>query len=162
MKEMRPTTGRVLLALFNILGPLDGKSFLDLFSGSGQITLEAKKRGAENICSIESDRKRYEAIVKKVPKDVKCFCMDVRRAVSRFAKKGESFNIIFADPPYDLGWGQELPKLIDNNNFVLSDNGIFVYEHSEREEIFELDLNKWSREDRVYGGTILTFYKKEI
>ena len=49
MKEMRPTTGKVMQALFNILGPLRGKSFLDLFSGSGQIALNAYKRGADGV-----------------------------------------------------------------------------------------------------------------
>lgn len=160
MKEMRPTTGRVLLALFNILGPLEGMSFLDLFSGSGQVAFEAEKRGAESVCFVESERKRYVEIVKKAPKGVKSFCIDARRAVSKFSKNKVSFDIIFADPPYDLGWGQELPKLIDDHSSILSDNGFFIYEHSVKEDVLELDSLEWSREDRVYGSTVLTFYKR--
>ncbi len=53
-------------------------------------------------------------IVKTMPEDVKCLCMDVRRALSKFAKNGESFDVIFADPPYGLGWGAELPKAVIN------------------------------------------------
>ena len=160
MKEMRPTTGRVLLALFNILGPLKEKSFLDLFSGSGQIAMEASKRGATLVYSVESDKKRYAELVRRVPKDAKCLCMDVRRAVPRFSKRMEKFDIIFADPPYGLDWGLELPSIIGNNGSILSDEGIFIYEHSDKEKICELDLNNWSRDDRVYGGTILSFYKR--
>lgn len=160
MKEMRPTTGKVLLALFNILGPLDGKSFLDLFAGSGQISAEAARRHADKVCCVESDKKRHADIVKRLPKDVKCLCMDVRRAVSRFAKNGESFDIIFADPPYELGWGKEFPELIESSDGVLSDGGVIIFEHSDREEIKELSAEKWETEDRAYGGTVLTFYRR--
>ena len=62
MKEMRPTTGKVVLALFNILGSLRENSFLDLFSGSGQIAIEAFKKVASPVYSVESERKRAAEI----------------------------------------------------------------------------------------------------
>ncbi len=71
MKEMRPTTGKVTLALFNILGNIHGRSFLDLFSGSGQIALTAARKGAAPVVSVESERKRHAEIVKKAPAGVK-------------------------------------------------------------------------------------------
>ena len=160
MKEMRPTTNKVMQALFNILGPLESKSFLDLFSGSGQIALNAYKRGARRVSLVESERKRFGDIVKNMPEDVKCHCMDVRRALARFAKDGESFDIIFADPPYGLGWGVELPKLIYKHSEVLSPNGPLILEHSEKEK--SDDIPGWEREDRVYGGTVLTFYRRSV
>ncbi len=160
MKEMRPTTGKVLQALFNILGSLEGKSFLDLFSGSGQIGLNAYQRRAESVCLVESDRKRHFDIVKNMPEDVKCLCIDVRRALSRFAKNGESFDVIFADPPYGLGWGTELPQLICRYSEVLSTDGTLIFEHSEKEKAD--DIPGWKREERTYGGTVLTFYKRSV
>ena len=160
MKEMRPTTGKVMQALFNILGPLNGNSFLDLFSGSGQIALNAYKRGADPVSLVESERKRFGDIVKTMPEDVKCLCMDVRRALSKFAKNGESFDVIFADPPYGLGWGAELPKLIYKHSEVLSPNGTLIFEHSEKEDAD--DIPGWEREERTYGGTVLTFYKRSV
>lgn len=160
MKEMRPTTGKVLLALFNILGSLRDSRFLDLFSGSGQVAASAYKKGASEVCCVESERKRHADIVKKVPSGVKCLCMDARRAVAKFAKNGEQFDIIFADPPYELGWGSEFPALIDANDSVLADGGVVVFEHSDREEIADLDSERWDREDRAYGGTVLTFYRR--
>ena len=160
MKDMRPTTGKVLLALFNILGPLDGKRFLDLFSGSGQVAAQARRRGAEYVCAVESDRKRHAEMAKKLPHDVATLCMDVRRALGRFVKKGESFDIIFADPPYELGWGKELPALLENNAEALCDGGLFIFEHSDREAAADVAAQGWEREDRAYGGTVLTFYKK--
>ena len=160
MKEVRPTTGKVLQALFNILGPLKGKSFLDLFSGSGQIALNAYRKGADPVCLVESDRKRHGGIVKTMPEDVKCLCMDVRRALSRFVKSGESFDVIFADPPYGLGWGVELPQLIFKHSEVLFPNGTLIFEHSEKEDAD--DIPGWEREERTYGGTVLTFYKRSV
>ena len=160
MKEMRPTMGKVMQALFNILGSLEGKSFLDLFSGSGQITLNAYKRGADRVSLVESERKRFGDIVKTMPEDVKCLCMDVRRALSRFAKDGESFDVIFADPPYGLSWGAELPQLIFKHSEVLSPNGTLIFEHSEKEDAD--DIPGWEREERTYGGTVLTFYKRSV
>lgn len=162
MKEMRPTAGRVFLALFNILGPLEGLSFLDLFSGSGKIAAEAFRRGAYPVCAVESDRKRHCGIMKNVPDGVECLCMDARRAVARFAKRGAAFDVIFADPPYELGWGREFPALLEACPSVLADGGAAVLEHSSGEELLELPAAEWSREDRAYGGSVLTFYRKVI
>lgn len=160
MKEMRPTTGKVALALFNILGNLRGRSFLDLFSGSGQIAIAAAKKGASPVALVESEKKRFGDIIKKAPGDVKCLCMDVRRAAARMAKAGESFDVIFADPPYKLGWGRELIEIFAANSSILAPGGVFVFEHSEEEEPAPLDEAVWLREDRRYGGTVLSFYSR--
>ena len=160
MKEMRPTSGKVLLALFNILGNIHEKSFLDLFSGSGKIAATAHQKGAFPVVLVEADRRRHAAIVKKLPSGVKCLCADVRRAVPKLAKNGESFDIIFADPPYNLGWGEELPNLIAANEQILARGGLFIFEHSEEEAPAELDVGLWSRDDRKYGGTVLSFYTR--
>ena len=141
MKEMRPTSGKVLLALFNILG-------------------KARLKGASPVVLVESDRKRHAAIVKSAPDGVKCLCADVRRAVPRLAKNGESFDVIFSDPPYNLGWGEELPALIAANESILARGGVWIFERSEEEEPAQLDAEKWEREDRKYGGTVLSFYTR--
>ena len=160
MKEMRPTTGKVTLALFNILGNIHGRSFLDLFSGSGQIALTAARKGAAPVVSVESERKRHAEIVKKAPAGVKCLCFDVRRAVARFANNGVRLDIIFAHPPYNLGGGEEYPKLMAANGEILAPNGVIIFEHSEEEEPAAMDEAEWEREDRRYGGTVLSFYSR--
>lgn len=160
VKEMRPTSGKVMLALFNILGNIHEKSFLDLFSGSGRVAASARLKGASPVVLVESDRKRHAAIVKSAPDGVKCLCADVRRAVPRLAKNGERFDIIFSDPPYNLGWGAELPELIAANESILAEGGVWVFERSEEEEPAPLDAEKWEREDRKYGGTVLSFYTR--
>lgn len=158
MKEVRPTTGKALSALFNILGPLEGRSFLDLFSGSGKVALSAYERGAYPVCLVESDRYRFLNIVKTVPDDVECLCIDVRRACSMFVKKEKSFDVVFADPPYGLGWGNELPRLIMRYSGIVSSDGLFVFEHSEKEPADM--IRGWHTERRAYGSTVLTFYRR--
>ena len=160
MKEMRPTTGKVMQALFNILGPLYGSSFLDLFSGSGQISFEAARRGASPVCSVESERKRQMDIAKRAPDGVKCLCMDARRAAAKLAKNGERFDVVFADPPYQLGWGAELPALIAENEAVVAEGGVFIFEHSVKEAAAEMP-EPWQSEERSYGSTVLTFYRRK-
>lgn len=160
MKEMRPTTGKVLLALFNILGPLDGKGFLDLFAGSGQVAAEAARRRAGEVYAVESDKKRFALMSKKLPAGVKALCMDVRRAVPRFVKNGQTFDIIFADPPYELGWGREFTELMEKNAGILAPGGVIVLEHSDREPAKEMDPAAWRREQRNYGGTALSIYRR--
>ncbi len=158
MKEMRPTSGKVMLALFNILGNLHGRSFLDLFSGSGRVAASALQKGASPVVSVESDRRRHAAIVKSVPAGVKCLCADVRRAVPRLVKSGGRFDVIFSDPPYNLGWGEELPRLMAENPEILAEGGVWIFERSEEEE--PLTPEGWEREDRKYGGTVLSFYTR--
>lgn len=160
MKEMRPTTGKVLLALFNILGPLDGKGFLDLFAGSGQVAAEAARRRAGEVYAVESDKKRFALMSKKLPSGVKTLCMDVRRAVPRFVRNGQKFDIIFADPPYELGWGREFTELMEKNAAILAPGGVIVLEHSDREPVKEMDPAAWQREQRNYGGTVLSIYRR--
>ena len=160
MKEMRPTTGKVLLALFNILGNINGLSFLDLFSGSGQVAAAAAKKGAAPVVAVESERSRASQIMKTAPQSVKVLCLDVRRAAAKFAKNGYEFDIIFADPPYMLGWGREFIELVSANDKILSQDGVLIFEHSADEEPAPLDEAKWQREDRKYGGTVLCFYRR--
>ncbi|KEJ91765.1 RsmD family RNA methyltransferase [Synergistes jonesii] len=160
MKEMRPTMGVVKSALFNILGNINGRSFLDLFSGSGQIALEAHRRGAAPVVCVEAERSRHAEIAKRAPRRLTCLRMDARRAVSRFAKRGESFDIIFADPPYKLGWGKEFPRLIAENIGILAAGGVIIFEHAEEEEAADIAPG-WAREERRYGGAVLTLYRRE-
>lgn len=157
MKEFRPTSNKVAQALFNILGDVAGLRFLDLFSGSGQIAFRAAEKGAD-VTLVESDRKNFGDILKKTAPDIRCMNLDVRRALPKLLREDRQFDIIFADPPYMLGWGRELPKLLDANGKLLAYGAVFVFEHSEREIPSFSEL--WTTEQRAYGGTTLTFARR--
>lgn len=153
---VRPTTGRVMGALFSILtssGHLPGARFLDLFAGSGAISLEAIRRGASSVVAVESDRRRADAISRALSGErdrARVVCADVRRSLPRLGE----FDVVFADPPYCEGWGVELPALISASSGLIASGGVFVFERSSREEAAPL-ATPW--DDRRYGETVLSF-----
>ena len=165
MKDVRPTSGKVLQALFNILGDINGAKFLDLFAGTGHVGLEALKRGAESCVFVESVKARAEAIKKLAPASL-VLSLEVRRAVSWLVKHSDpdehsmKFNIIFADPPYNSGWCGEILK-IPNLEKLFEDDCVFILEHSSREKF---EINNSSNFEiismREYGETCLSFVKK--
>ena len=161
MKDVRPTSGRVLSALFSILGDkIPGAKFLDVFAGTGHVGIEALKRGAASCVFIESVRSRAEDI-KRLAGDSLVLSLDVRRAVSWLIKRDMKFSIIFADPPYNSGWCDVLPALKDLCS-LFDDECVLVIEHSVREAL-TLNNNPYGLEiisHRDYGETQLTFMKR--
>jgi 16S rRNA (guanine(966)-N(2))-methyltransferase RsmD len=159
----------VLSALFNILGSsghLYGASFLDLFSGTGAVAAEAMRRGAARVLAVESDRARAALIsrgMEALGAEAACMCADVRRAIPKLSgeagKAGVAsegtFDIIFADPPYRMGWAEILPPMIEGNARILARGGVFVLERSSKETPVEIAI---PRDDRIYGDTVLSFY----
>ena len=164
-KNIRPTSGKVLLALFNILnasGHACGANFLDLFAGTGAVSLAALENGARAATAVESDRGGVSEMAKKFLRHgdtARAVCGDVRRIVPSFARAvaagGEPYDVVFADPPYHMGWGAELPPLIEKNFAILARPGVFVFERTAREAVAEISV---PRDDRVYGETVLSFY----
>ncbi len=159
MKEVRPTTGKTLNALFNILGPLSGKSFLDLFSGTGRVAAKALERGAE-IVTVELLRGRAAQIRRDLGETGHLpLCMDVRRALHWLEKRDMRFDIVFADPPYGMKWMEELPRLLEQHRSILKEGGMVIIERS-RAEALELGDSAWRLcDERKYGLSVLDFLK---
>ena len=163
MKDVRPTSSRVLSAMFSILGDkIQGAKFLDIFAGTGHVGLEALKRGAKSCVFIESVKSRAEEIKQRSGENI-VLSLDVRRGISWLVKRDMKFDIIFADPPYNSGWCDVLPSVKDLRS-LFDDECVFVIEHSVR-EILTLNNNPYGLEiisHRDYGETQLTFMKKSI
>ncbi len=159
MKGVRPTTGKTLAALFSILGPLDGQDFLDLFSGTGRVAGEARSHGA-SVVTVELVRTRAMEIRRSLGDQSHIqLCMDVRRALSWLEKKAMSFDVIFADPPYEMNWMSELPKILGERRAVLKKNGVIVLERSQDEPL-SLENTPWKLiDERRYGISVLDFLK---
>ncbi|MDR3279429.1 MAG: RsmD family RNA methyltransferase [Synergistaceae bacterium] len=165
MKNMRPTSGKVRSALFNILGSagLLDVDFLDLFAGAGQIAALALRMGARSALCVESDRASSSAVTALLRKHgfdaptALCLASDVRRAVPRLAREARSFGVVFADPPYCMGWGETLPRLMAENWNIVAPGGVFAFEHSSRDVISDIFV---PRDDRIYGETVISFYWK--
>ncbi len=111
---VRPTTDRTKETLFNILNPyLADCSFLDLFSGSGAIGIEALSRGASEAVLAEQSSEALACIrenlkTTKFTQEARLLAMDVRQAITKLEEEGRSFDIIFMDPPFD----NELEKIV--------------------------------------------------
>ena len=162
MKEVRPTSGRVLAALFNILGELDEDTkFLDIFAGTGRVGLEALRRGAGECVFVESVRARAEEIKKSAPVNSLILSLEVRRALSWLVKREKKFDVIFADPPYNSNWPETLINL-PNLRAIFEPDAIFILEHSIREPL-TLSNNPNNLaiiSTREYGETCLTFMRE--
>jgi 16S rRNA (guanine(966)-N(2))-methyltransferase RsmD len=166
MKEVRPTSSKLLLALMSILeskGKLFNCSFLDLFAGTGRVGIEALKRGADMVYFVETLKSRAVDIVNAIPPDYKEFsfvlALELRRALCWLVKRGFVFDVIFADPPYNEGWDKALIPILIKNHVLLKNDGVFIYEHFARENI---DYSTWKLVDsRFYGESAITFFSKE-
>ncbi len=104
---VRPTQDRTKETLFNIINPyLADCRFLDLFSGSGAIGIEALSRGARDVVMVEQSADSLACIKEnlkttKLVEEARILSMDVFRAIPLLEAEGKAFDIIFMDPPYD-------------------------------------------------------------
>ena len=162
--EVRPTSDRVKESLFNILSlKLYGARVLDLFSGSGALGLECLSRGAKEV-AFNDCAKASLAILKKNlaalkissdGEEAKLSCQDYLICLE---SQRAPFDIIFIDPPYRFDYGiKALEKIAQKG--LLTENGIAVYE---RDRPFEGEIAGLEKYDeRKYGKTYLTFFRKE-
>ena len=100
--HFRPTTAICRKSIFDTICSLESKSFLDVFSGSGMIGFEAASRGAQRVSFVEMNKKYLNQIIENSKKlDYNNFTF-LRRDAQRFIKKCDNYDIIFADPPYNI------------------------------------------------------------
>lgn len=132
--DTRPTTDRTKETLFNILQPeIGGARFLDLFSGSGAIGIEALSRGAAFAVFVEKDRAAAECIRKnlaftKLGDNGQILRKDVGAALKSL-EKGEPFDLIFMDPPYGRGLERQVLEYLAHSS-LLAEEGTVVVEAS--------------------------------
>lgn len=158
--KARPTTDFAKENLFNVLSNYfdfsDGLSALDLFSGTGSISIELVSRGCSRVVSIEKEPAHHTFII-KVLKELKTDkCIPVRGDVFKYiGRPGEAFDFIFADPPYALPGIEAIPELIFKHG-LLKQGGIFVLEHGSKDH-FE-DHPRFL-ENRKYGSVNFSFFR---
>lgn len=128
----RPTTDRTKETLFNVLHQdLSGAMFLDLFSGSGAIGIEALSRGAKEAYFIEQNRAALACIrdnlafTKLADRAVVMEC-DVLTGLSRLEHKAEAFDFIFMDPPYDQGLEMQVLEFLQDSGLIYEDTIIII------------------------------------
>ena len=152
----RPTGDRVREAAFNLIGPVDGATVLDLFAGSGAFGLEALSRGAASTTFVESDRAACRTISENLEKlqltGARVVCAD---AVWTLRQETRSYELVLVDPPYEQ-WGELEAKLAQHLPRVLAPDGLLVVETSSRTEpALPLAL----RTSRRYGSARITLFE---
>ncbi|MBX5484049.1 MAG: 16S rRNA (guanine(966)-N(2))-methyltransferase RsmD [Myxococcaceae bacterium] len=164
-KGIRPTADRVRETIFNVLGQwTDGLSVLDLYAGTGALALEALSRGAERAVLVDQDREavalcRANAAATGFEGRVRLLSMPVARAVEVLGRSGESFDLIFADPPYAARVVEDLLEQIHAHR-LLTPDGTLVIEHDKREEAPASHPSGLTRVDqRRFGDTLVSIYR---
>jgi RNA methyltransferase, RsmD family len=162
----RPTSDFLRETLFNLLGPVQGKSFLDLYAGSGSVGIEAASRGAREVILVEKDKDistvaKNNIVICGFDNKCKMLTLDIGSGLRKLYKSKYEFDIIFADPPYSCGLVEKTIKMIMENP-VLNREAIVVIQHSARED-FNSILGKKNilRDQRKYGDSALTFLNME-
>ena len=160
--EIRPAMDRMRESLFSILGPLDGASFCDLFSGSGCVGLEAASRGATLVHLVEMDKLKRPTMEKNISWalaecDIKIFNSNVLKFIPTAQMQ---YDIVYAAPPFPMGNKIQLAELTDRRKCVKPD-GLFIIhfpapeEDQWPEQIGDLKLI----DTRKYGRNMLKFYR---
>jgi 16S rRNA (guanine966-N2)-methyltransferase len=162
---VRPTSGRVKEALFNILPhDLSGLKILDLFAGTGNVTIEALSRGALEAILIDSSQESGKVIRENVRRlrfadRTSVWIIPVSRGLRLLANRRESFDLIFLDPPYQQNSVERVLKTVGEGNLLRS-SGTLVIEHSVREPVKPAYGCLVMTDQRNYGGTLLSFFER--
>ena len=157
--KARPTTDFAKENLFNVLRAYidfeEGVTALDLFAGTGSITLELLSRGCSRVVSVEKDPQHY-AFIRSVVAKLADDAADLLRAdVFRYLDRCcEQFDFIFADPPYALKELEQLPDLVFAKN-LLAPDGLFVLEHGKTQDFSN---HPHFLEHRSYGSVNFSFF----
>ncbi len=159
--KARPTTDFAKENLFNVLQNYidfeeEDTVALDLFAGTGSISIELVSRGCRRVVSVEKDRQHCQ-FIRKVMDTVKTdrsqlFCTDV---FTYIARSKETFDFVFADPPYALSKLAELPALVFRHS-LLKPGGMLVLEHG-KDISFQEDAHFFDH--RNYGSVNFSFFK---
>jgi 16S rRNA (guanine966-N2)-methyltransferase len=157
--KARPTTDFAREGLFNILNnrvDFETINVLDLFSGTGSISYEFASRGVMTVHLVEKDPRHISGI-KRIIKEleienIRTIHIDVKAYLKTCSFK---YDIVFADPPYDLSWLRELPDLVTESG-VMKEDGFFVLEHP---KALSFTSHKLFFEHRNYGGVNFSFFK---
>jgi len=161
----RPTTDKVKEAIFSsIQMRVPDSTFLDIFSGTGQMAIEALSRGAEKAVLIDQAGKSQQVISRNLQKthlteQARPMKMAFAEALKLLGKKGESFDIIFMDPPYAMAgsFAKTVSELIAEYD-LLREDGIFIVESDADAQIQEIVTNMTCIKSCKYGSTLVTFF----
>jgi 16S rRNA (guanine966-N2)-methyltransferase len=143
--DTRPTSDRLRETLFNVLAPkIEGASFLDLYAGSGANGIEALSRGAKQAVFVEKAAPAIAAIranlnALHIANGYQLETRSVAASLKRLQEQGQTFQIVFLDPPYDAAeeYAQVLEYLGENGTALLASDAVVIAEHRRKQQLQE-------------------------
>lgn len=158
---IRPAMDRMRESLFSILSPLEGTAFLDLFAGSGIMTLEAISRGATRATLVERDRGKRPVILENLSLLAGSACETPRlimAPVELYLKRNhERFDTIYLDPPFDYRFKADLIRRIGRDEILERDGCVVI--HFPRGDELPVETGSIKQTDeRSYGRSLVRFY----
>jgi len=157
--EIRPAMDMMRESVFAVLGDLTGLSFLDLFSGSGIIALEAASRGASPVACVEKDPEKFPILVHNVSiadERIECRSMPVERFLLR---NKTAYSVVFCDPPFPYRFRLDLMRSLAEGP-TLAPGGLLLI-HFPKEDPLPGAVGALTMEDeREYGRSRVRFYRK--
>ena len=163
--SLRPTSDRVKEAIFDILQKFPpGQNVLDLFAGTGALGIEALSRGAQRAVFVDGST-RSSAVLRRnieacrLSGQGEIVSKEVQAGLKFLEERGDSFDLIFLDPPYGKGLAYRTLESLSRSH-LLSDHALMVAEHSPDEDVSSIpSLERIDR--RKYGGTEVSFFRKK-
>lgn len=159
--NIRPTTDRVRENIFNkIQFDVSGSCVLDLFCGTGAVSLEFLSRGAENVVSVDNNKNSIKLIQRnfnKAKETPNLIEGDFKKALSQLCD--DKFDFIFLDPPYHTNYGQDALNIISEMT-ILNEDSVIIYEHLV-ETRFECPENLEIYDYKKYGTIAVSFIRKK-
>ena len=162
--NLRPTSDLVRKAIFDTLqGVVEGKTVLDLFSGTGALGFEALSLGAKEVLWVEADRPQAEAIEESirqlgVEEAGRVFQQDVFKALESLGRQGRVFDIVFLDPPYHQGFGQKALRRVSELGLCKSGGFAVLETHKTEDPLEQLGVFKCLK-TKKHGDTKISFYR---
>lgn len=163
--HIRPTTDRVKETLFNkLMFKIEEKVVLDLFSGTGNLGLEALSRGAQKVHFVEKNPKSIQILKENIsklkidPKDYQIFPQDVLTYLKNY--KGEAYDIILADPPFTEKMAHDVMLVADVSE-AFGDQTIMSIESQRKERLDKSYSSLECYDSREFGDKILSFFSKK-
>ncbi len=163
---IRPTQNVFRAALFDILGhDLEGMSFLELYAGSGAMSMEAISRGVARAIMVEHDSKNVKVIRENcellgidLGGEYRIVQGDAMAQIKRLSMEGNRFNIVFFDPPYGLKLAKKTLKLLGSNDILHP--LCYVVAQYDQTDFLEIPENFSIVTERKYGSSHLTILQK--
>jgi 16S rRNA (guanine966-N2)-methyltransferase len=158
---VRPTTDRSKEALFNILQhqyDIENTTVLDLYAGTGSISYEFGSRGVKNIIAVDQNKMCVD-FIRKTSESLELFIRVTQMDALKYLSAVKiQFDLVFADPPYDLGtqhYLEIIQKVFDNQ--LLNEQGLLIIEHSEKEGF---EKHARFKQSRKYGSNVFSFFNQ--